>query len=212
MMKKMAESEKWKAEGGSPAAARLPRFTFHISHFTFRRSALRRPLSPSTFRRFGFTLVELLAVITIVTMLAALVVGGASFAMRKASVARCYAQMEVIKNALSDYRIDKGRYPQASVERDREKSVLYDPLVKEPVDAGRKPYLVGADFVQHWPKRTTSSDPMKLVDPWGNYYRYRSPGVENQTSFDLWSYGPNGQDDSNNPDKSDDINNWSSGR
>jgi general secretion pathway protein G len=199
MMKKMAESEKWKAEGGSPAAARLPRFTFHISHFTFRRSALRRPLSPSTFRRFGFTLVELLAVITIVTMLAALVVGGASFAMRKASVARCYAQMEVIKNALSDYRLDKGRYPTDANP--------YQQL---------KPYLKDTTFVRGWP---TSGSAKWLVDPWGNHYWYEAPQpgqpvpqtMHNKNSFDLWSYGPNGQPDAN-PDKSDDINNWSSGR
>lgn len=185
--------------------------SYQLSASSFQASGFR-------FCRCGFTLVELLAVITIITMLAALVMGGASYALRKASMARCYAQMEIIKNALSDYRVDKGLYPRVTErETDRTESVLYKPLVKEPNDAGRKSYIIGADFVQHWPSRNQSGDPIKLVDPWGNYYRYLSPGLHNQSSYDLWSGGPDGGDfettGSGQHDYAlDDINNWASGR
>jgi general secretion pathway protein G len=41
------------------------------------------------------------------------------------------------------------------------------------------------------------------LDPWGNDYRYVCPGVHNTDSYDLWSFGPDGQ-----PDGYDDIANW----
>jgi len=171
------------------------------------RSALRRP--PSAFRHqslFGFTLVELLAVITIITMLAALVVGGASYALRKAAMARCYANMETIKNALSDYSLDHGGYP-LGTEDGSGQSLLYKALISDPLNNGRptgekNPYLHDTSFV-------TKSSPLQLVDPWGNYYRYKAPGGYNQNGVDLWSCGPDGNDDKG---LKDDINNWSSGR
>ena len=204
------------ASSYQPSAISDRQSGFRFQVFRHRRISPR--LAGFRFCRCGFTLVELLAVITIITMLAALVVGGASFALRKASVARCYANMEIIKNALSDYQIDKGIYPPASTqEADGVDSMLYEALVKEPESAGRKPYLIGADFVQNWPSRSQNSDPMKLVDPWGNYYRYRSPGVKNRTSYDLWSCGPDGEDFTKGGSGAhdyalDDINNWSAGR
>jgi general secretion pathway protein G len=42
-----------------------------------------------------------------------------------------------------------------------------------------------------------------LLDPWGQRYRYRAPGLHNMGSYDLWSLGPDGVENS-----SDDIGNW----
>jgi len=50
-------------------------------------------------------------------------------------------------------------------------------------------------------------------DAWGNFFRYQTGGsAHNRSTYDLWSFGPNGVDDSLNLTTSDDINNWSSGR
>jgi general secretion pathway protein G len=43
-----------------------------------------------------------------------------------------------------------------------------------------------------------------LTDPWGNRYRYQVPGGRNTQSYDLWSLGPDGEDNSG-----DEIGNWS---
>lgn len=50
----------------------------------------------------------------------------------------------------------------------------------------------GGPYVQHIPS-----------DPWGNRFQYRSPGIHNPESYDLWSLGPDGLE------SSDDIGNWS---
>ena len=40
-------------------------------------------------------------------------------------------------------------------------------------------------------------------DPWGNEYQYLPEGEKNPESYDLWSYGPDGEDGTE-----DDIGNW----
>ena len=166
-------------QADQPVAGKFPikHFTFHISRFKFSSA---------------FTLVELLAVITIITILAAMVVGGASFALRKASIARCNANMEAIKNAIADYQIDYGSCPPGN------ESALYVALCN-----GAKRYLKDPTCVQ--------GSPAQLVDPWGNPYKYQAPGIHNIDSCDLWSWGPNGRDDSASGG-GDDIANWTTGQ
>jgi len=50
-------------------------------------------------------------------------------------------------------------------------------------------------------------DRAELLDPWMNPFLYRYPGTHNPDSFDLYSSGPDGIDDSGRPE-SDDIANW----
>ena len=47
----------------------------------------------------------------------------------------------------------------------------------------------------------------ELKDPWGNAYEYRSPGEFNEEEYDLWSWGPNVEDE-DGKEGSDDIKNW----
>ncbi|TAN36889.1 MAG: prepilin-type N-terminal cleavage/methylation domain-containing protein [Verrucomicrobia bacterium] len=150
----------------------------------FQRLACKSQVSSFRFSHRAFTLVELLAVITIIAMLAALVVGGASYAMRKASVARCHANMETIKNALADYQIEYGGYPPGN------ETALYNALCK-----GAKVYLKDTSVVMG----------SRLVDPWGGNYFYQAPGTHNADGYDLWSWGPNGQNDNGG---GDDLSNW----
>lgn len=151
----------------------------------------------------GFTMVELLAVITIIMILAGLVLGAAAWAGRKADIGRCLARMQTIKNALEEYKFDYGKYPQLSSAG----AVPYAPLFSTPLNSGRpsgekRPYISETNFLN------SSS---QFSDPWGNYFRYQAPGVHNKSMYDLWSFGPNGKDDSASTTGSDDINNWASG-
>lgn len=80
------------------------------------------------------------------------------------------------------YRREVGRYP-----------VRLEEIVRsEQETPGRAtwggPYLQNADL---------------LNDPWGRRYQYRAPGVQNARGYDLWSVGPDGQDDTG-----DEIGNW----
>ncbi len=118
--------------------------------------------SPKNANR-GFTLMELLIVMAILAMLAALV-GPALFNnLGRGQRSAAGQQMDAIATALDSYRLDIGRYPRS-----------LEGLVEN--DTGRDvwagPYLRG-----DLPK-----------DPWGNDYVY-TPG---DSDFDLMSYGADG--------------------
>lgn len=62
-------------------------------------------------RTTGFTLIEMLAVMAIIGILAGLILGVSSYASRKASESKAIAEMEKIKNGYEYYKIDFGVYP-----------------------------------------------------------------------------------------------------
>jgi general secretion pathway protein G len=130
----------------------------------------------------GFTLVELLLVLVILAVLAAMVVPKFTKRSEQARVAAASTDIANISTALDSFEIDTGRYP-TSDEGLRA-------LAEQPANAKdwKGPYL----------KRAVGND------PWGNPYVYRSPGQHNTTSYDLYSFGPNGQEGGE-----DDIDNWS---
>jgi len=116
----------------------------------------------------GFTLVELLVVMVIIGMLAALVAPRFIRQEEKAKVKAAKAQIELLGTALDTYRLDTGRYPstQEGLEALRQK-----PGGLERWDG---PYLKKA----------------VPLDPWGKPYIYQSPGQNGP--YDLVSYGADG--------------------
>lgn len=68
---------------------------------------MKRILSP----RAGFTLVELLTVIAIITILAGLTIGGMTFAWKQAGLKRAEGEIQAFTTALESYKADNGDYP-----------------------------------------------------------------------------------------------------
>lgn len=133
-------------------------------------------------RQRGFSLVELLLVLVIIITLAAIVVPKFAGRSEQARVTAAHADIANLEVALDAFEIDTGRFPTTQEG--------LQVLLTKPTSVRRwnGPYL----------KRGIPGD------PWGRPYSYRSPGRHNQDGYDLYSFGPDGQDGGE-----DDIDNWS---
>ncbi|HYF17772.1 MAG TPA: type II secretion system major pseudopilin GspG [Ramlibacter sp.] len=131
---------------------------------TLFRSASRRVLQA------GFTLIELMVVLVIIGVLAALIVPNV---LDRADDARATAAKTDVNNlmqALKLYRLDNQRYPTA----EQGLQALVAKPSSGPAPANWKPYL------ERLPN-----------DPWGRPYQYLNPGVKGE--IDVMSYGADGQ-------------------
>ena len=139
-------------------------------------------MSKKTTRRTrrGFTLLELLLVLVILGVLAALVVPKFAGRSQQARETAAKSDISSISTAIGAFEIDNGRYPTS------EEGL--GALAKQPsgVDSWKGPYL----------QRQLPND------PWGNPYVYKYPGQQNPCGFDLYSFGPDGREGN------DDIGNW----
>lgn len=177
----------------------------------------------------GFTLIELLVVVAVIVILSGLVLGVAGFAQRKAAVQKANAQLKLFEMKLDEYAQDAQGYPDLT---DKEGMVLYKALFGDGVgpdlivgtaddglpdgepDENAKVYLADLDpstnqqkMIKFRPGTQNTLNPIveEIVDPWGNPWQYRSGSGEMQMNpdFDLWSMGPDGQNET-----ADDIRNW----
>lgn len=174
-------------------------------------------------RKGGFTLIELLIVIAIIGVLAGLVMASIVGVSRKAEEAVAATTIENLKVALTAYQEDVGYYPAGDAENDQGNInmvlALYDPSEPDGGQGGpNSPYY---DFKESDLKDSQYSPSFKvLLDPWGTPWRYvcardengaLKPGIHSRHSYDLWSCGPNKEDDKgekNLKEDKDDIANW----
>jgi general secretion pathway protein G len=119
----------------------------------------------------GFTLVEVLVVIVILGILAALVVPRVLERPDEARVIAAKNDIAAISQALKLYRLDNGRYPTG----DQGLAALVIKPVQPPVPPNWKPN----GYLERLPK-----------DPWGNNYQYINPGLRGE--FDVFSFGADG--------------------
>lgn len=135
----------------------------------FTRTVTTARRQHSAARAAGFTLLELLVVVTIIGLLAAYVGPKYFSQLGKSEQGVTKAQVEALVRALDTYRLDVGQYPTT------EEGL--NALVIRPSNAAKwnGPYL------------------QKAVppDPWGRPYLYRAPGTAGD--FDIISYGKDGQ-------------------
>ena len=133
-------------------------------------------------RQRAFTLIELLLVLVILGILAAVVVPKFSGRTEQARVTAATSQIATFGTALDAFEVDNGYYPKG-------KAGL-DDLVVAPANA------------QNWKGPYMKSQTIP-PDPWGNPYLYECPGRHNPSSYDLMSTGFDGREGSE-----DDIANW----
>jgi len=129
----------------------------------------------------GFTLIELLVVLVILGLLAALVGPNIFKNLSKGQAGAAKAQIELLGQALDQFRLDMGRYPTSQ-------EGLAALVTNPGIDNWQGPYL----------KKGLPND------PWGRPYHYQSPGSHGD--FDLVSFGKDGSPGGEGEDK--DITSW----
>ena len=138
-------------------------------------------------RKGGFTLVEIMLVVIIIGILVAMVAPNLAGRGEQARRQVAKADIEVnLATALDLYELDNGRYP--TTEQGLAALIAKPTSNPEPKNWSG-PYLK---------KKQIPSD------PWQRDYVYASPGIKNQESYDLSSYGPDGAENGG-----DDVTNWS---
>jgi general secretion pathway protein G len=168
--------------------------------------------------RPAFTLIEMMAVITIIIILAGIVVGGMGYVNEKQASEKAKVQIALLSKAIEEYKMDNGNYPPStdksgtfSAAGTSTSSILFDYLFRDSdrdgivgvADTDQKVYLPELDPAnskQGWTTGTASAT-TKITDPWGNEYCFRtatSPtGTANASTqnpdFDLWSAGKDGK-------------------
>ncbi len=120
----------------------------------------------------GFTLIEILVVVVILSILAALIVPKIMDRPDEARVIAAKSDIRAVISALKMYRLDNATYP--TTEQGLQA------LVKKP-ETGQIPRnWKGGGYLERLPK-----------DPWGTYYQFLNPGLHGD--IDILSFGADGQ-------------------
>jgi general secretion pathway protein G len=136
-------------------------------------------------RSGGFTLIEIMVVVIIIGLLAAVIVPQVVSKVDEAKVAKAKADIQTLETALTMFRLDNSKYPTTDQG--------LASLVQQPTDP----------TIRHW--RPGGYVPRLSKDPWGFDYQYTSPGTHSK-DYDLYSLGADGQPGGEGMDA--DIGNW----
>jgi general secretion pathway protein G len=132
----------------------------------------------------GFTLIEIMVVVVILGILAALVVPKLIGRVEESRVAAAKLDITNLKSALNMYKLDNQRFP--TTEQGLQA------LVTKPT-SGPEPKGWRNGYIEKLP-----------LDPWKNQYQYLSPGTHG--TYDIFSYGADGQPGGTGDDA--DIGSW----
>ncbi len=125
---------------------------------------------PTARRQSGFTLIELMVVLAIIGVLAALIVPNVLGRADDARITAARTDVGNLMQALKLYKLDNQRFPSS----EQGLNALILKPTTEPVPGNWKPYL----------------DKLPS-DPWGRPYQYLNPGIKGEV--DVLSFGADGQ-------------------
>ena len=134
------------------------------------------------FRRSNFTLTELMVVIVILVMLTSFAAPMVFKHIRSARITTAKTQIKLLEQALTDYKLDTGKFPET--------------------DDGLQVLVENTNDVEKWDGPYIK--PSVPKDPWGNDYVYVCPGEHGE--FDLSSLGADGVEGGEGENA--DITNW----
>ena len=153
------------ADYNGPMIALAPRRSLR------KRGAMHRQRAPGGPRARGFTLIEIMVVIVILGVLAALVVPSVLSRTDDARLVAAKTDLGAIRQALKLYRLDNQRYPTT------EQGLAA--LATRPTEPPLPPNWKPGGYLEKVP-----------LDPWGRPYQYLNPGLK--SDVDVFTYGADG--------------------
>jgi general secretion pathway protein G len=132
----------------------------------------------------GFTLLEIIVVVTIIAILAAYIAPKIAGRADDARISKAKSDIRVLESSMELYKLDNFTYPNTGQG--------LDALVNKP----------SGEELKHWRKGGYIKKLNK--DPWGNDYQYRIPGTNSE--FDIYSFGSDSA--VGGSDTAADIGNW----
>ncbi len=148
-----------------------------------RAARSKRPWRASEAAIAGFTLLELLVVLVVMGLIAAIVTPQVMSMLSGAKSNSAALQIETLSTALNYYQLDVGSYPSD--------------------EQGLGALLAAPTEVKNW-RGPYVRKRQHLSDPWGRPFRYRTPG--RQGPFDLYSLGADGKEGGDGENA--DVGNW----
>jgi general secretion pathway protein G len=133
--------------------------------------AMQRYRSRAIRPQAGFTLIEVLVVIVILTILAAFVIPRVMDQPDRARVTKARQDVSGLVTALNIYRLDNFSYPSTGQG--------LEALVQNPTGLPAAPNWKPGGYIDRLPR-----------DPWGNPYQYLHPGLHGE--IDVYSLGADG--------------------
>jgi general secretion pathway protein G len=134
----------------------------------------------------GFTLIEIMVVVVILGILAAIVVPKVMDNPDKARIAKAKQDIRSLESALNMYKLDNFNYPSTDQG--------IEALVQKPAGSPEPKNWKEGGYVDRLPK-----------DPWGNPYQYLFPGTHG-SGVDIYSFGADGTNGGDGTNA--DIGNW----
>lgn len=131
----------------------------------------------------GMTLIEIMVVVAIIAGITGLIAVNVVGRQEKANIQLTKTQISNIMGALDQYKLDSHAYP--STEQG------LDALANKPSSGKAPKSYPDGGYIKKLPK-----------DAWGQDFSYASPGSHGNAA-EVWSMGPDGQDDTD-----DDVKSW----
>lgn len=132
-----------------------------------------KKLTKSLPKQHGFTLIEIMVVVVILGILAAIVIPKIISRPEQARIVQAKQNILSIQEALDLYKLDNSFYPST--------------------DQGLRALAV-RPLSNPRPMNWKAGGYLRVpIDPWGRRYQYLNPGIHNTDGIDIFTYGPTGQ-------------------